>query len=50
MAWFQGSFARAAARVLEKVGMTREGLLRRWIVHPNVTREPRDGWCYAQVR
>ncbi len=40
----------ASARVLEKVGMTREGLLRRWIMHPNVSSEPRDCWCYARVR
>jgi RimJ/RimL family protein N-acetyltransferase len=37
----------ASARVLEKLGMTREGVLRRWIVHPNVSREPRDCYVYA---
>lgn len=41
---------RASARVLEKAGMVREGLLRRWNVHPNVGDEPRDCWCYARVR
>jgi RimJ/RimL family protein N-acetyltransferase len=40
----------ASARVLEKVGMTPEGILRRWIVHPNVSAEPRDCYVYAQVR
>jgi [ribosomal protein S5]-alanine N-acetyltransferase len=40
----------ASARVLEKAGMQREGLLRRWIVHPNIGPEPRDSWCYARVR
>ena len=40
----------ASARVLEKVGMSREGVLRRWIVHPNVSREPRDCFVYAMVR
>jgi [ribosomal protein S5]-alanine N-acetyltransferase len=40
----------ASARVLEKAGMVREGLLRRWTVHPNVSDEPRDCWCYARVR
>jgi ribosomal-protein-alanine N-acetyltransferase len=37
----------ASARVLEKVGMRREGLLHRWSVHPNVSAEPRDSFCYS---
>ena len=41
---------KASARVLEKLGMTLEGVLRRWIVHPNVSEEPRDSLCYARVR
>lgn len=41
---------RASARVLEKAGMTREGLLRRWSVHPNLSDEPRDCWCYAVTK
>lgn len=40
----------ASARVLEKSGMQREGLLRRWIVHPNISPEPRDAWVYSRVR
>jgi RimJ/RimL family protein N-acetyltransferase len=40
----------ASARVLEKVGMQREGLLRRNIVHPNISDEPRDCYCYALVK
>lgn len=40
----------ASARVLEKVGMVREGLLRRNIVHPNISSEPRDSYCYAVVK
>ncbi len=40
----------ASARVLEKAGMQREGLLRRWILHPNVSDTPRDSWCYASVK
>jgi RimJ/RimL family protein N-acetyltransferase len=40
----------ASARVLEKLGMTREGVLRRWIVHPNVSATPRDCHVYARVR
>jgi RimJ/RimL family protein N-acetyltransferase len=37
----------ASARVMEKAGMKREGLLRRWSVHPNISAEPRDSYCYA---
>ncbi|HCW51333.1 MAG TPA: GNAT family N-acetyltransferase [Clostridiales bacterium] len=40
----------ASARVMEKVGMTCEGILRRWNVHPNVSSEPRDCYVYARVR
>ena len=40
----------ASARVLEKAGMRREGILRRWALHPNVSDEPRDCLCYAKVR
>jgi len=37
-------------RVLEKAGMTREGRLRRYLVHPNISDEPRDCYMYAVVR
>lgn len=40
----------ASARVLEKLGMREEGVLRRWIIHPNVSTEPRDVRVYARVR
>jgi RimJ/RimL family protein N-acetyltransferase len=40
----------ASAHVLEKVGMQREGVLRRWIMHPNLSEEPRDCYCYALVK
>jgi RimJ/RimL family protein N-acetyltransferase len=40
----------ASARVLEKAGMRREGILRRWSVHPNVSEEPRDSYCYSLVK
>jgi RimJ/RimL family protein N-acetyltransferase len=40
----------ASARVLEKIGMKREGTLSRWIIHPNVSDEPRDCYCYALVK
>lgn len=40
----------ASARVMEKAGMEREGVLRRWSVHPNLSPEPRDSYCYAIVK
>ncbi len=40
----------ASARILEKVGMQREGVLRRWSIHPNLSEEPRDCYCYAIVK
>jgi len=39
-----------SARVLEKSGFVREGLLRRWLLHPNISEEPRDCYSYARVR
>jgi [ribosomal protein S5]-alanine N-acetyltransferase len=40
----------ASARVLERVGMEREGVLRRWMVHPNISEVPRDSLCYSIVK
>ena len=40
----------ASARVLERVGMEREGVLRRWLTHPNLGDEPRDCFCYSIVK
>ena len=40
----------ASARVMEKIGMTREGLMRRGVLHPNSSSEPRDCWLYAKVK
>jgi RimJ/RimL family protein N-acetyltransferase len=40
----------ASRRVLEKVGMRHEGVLRRWIVSPLVSSEPRDSDCLAITR
>ena len=37
----------ASQRVLEKVGMQREGLLRKYIIHPNISDIPRDSYMYA---
>ena len=40
----------ASARVMEKAGMQREGLLRRYVLHPNISDEPRDCYIYAIVK
>ena len=40
----------ASARLLERVGMEREGVLRRWLLHPNLSSEPRDSLCYSIVK
>ena len=41
----------ASARVLEKIGMSREGLLRRWAVRPNLpSTRPRDALVYSWIR
>lgn len=40
----------ASQRVMEKSGMMREGLLRKYIVHPNISDVPRDSYIYAIVK
>ncbi|RMC34416.1 GNAT family N-acetyltransferase [Paracoccus alkanivorans] len=40
----------ASARVMEKAGMTREGILRRYAQHPNISGQPRDCIVYSKVR
>jgi [ribosomal protein S5]-alanine N-acetyltransferase len=40
----------ASARVMEKAGLVREGLHRRWLVHPNISEAPRDCFSYARWR
>ena len=40
----------ASARVLERVGLEYEGTLRRAMLHPNLSPEPRDAQLYASVR
>lgn len=40
----------ASARVLEKIGLSLEGTLRRYMVLPNMGSTPRDMLCYAIVR
>ncbi len=40
----------ASARVLEKAGLRREGILRQWALHPNLSAVPRDCYSYARTR
>ena len=40
----------ASQRVMEKADMQREGLLRKYIVHPNISDEPCDSYIYAIVK
>ena len=40
----------ASRRVLEKVGMQCEGVLRKYIIHPNISDVPRDSYIYAIVK
>ncbi len=40
---------RASQRVLERIGMQREGRLRRWTLRPNLSHIPRDSICYSLV-
>ena len=37
----------ASRRVLEKVGMQCEGILHKYILHPNISDIPRDSYMYA---
>ena len=41
---------RASARALEKSGFLREGFLRRYTIHPNISHEPRDSLLYALTK
>ncbi|MBI5030271.1 MAG: GNAT family N-acetyltransferase [Chloroflexi bacterium] len=40
----------ASARVMEKAGMKREGVHKRYTVHPNISDEPRDCYSYAATK
>lgn len=40
----------ASARVMEKAGMHHESLLRRYLIHPNLSPEPRDVFMYSKVK
>jgi RimJ/RimL family protein N-acetyltransferase len=37
-------------RVMEKIGMNYEGILKKWTLHPNVSRIPRDCFVYSIVK
>jgi [ribosomal protein S5]-alanine N-acetyltransferase len=41
---------RASARVLEKAGLTLEATLKRYMMMPNVSDQPRDMFLFAMVR
>ncbi len=40
----------ASSRVLEKAGLVKEGTLRRSVIRPNLSTEPRDTFLFALVR
>jgi len=40
----------ASARVMEKAGMQKEGILRRWLKLSNISKIPRDCFCYSIVK
>lgn len=40
----------ASCRVVEKAGFLKEGILRRWIIHPNIEQVPRDIFMYSIVK
>ena len=40
----------ASKRVMEKAGMSFEGLLKKWLIHPNMGDTPRDCFCLSIVK
>lgn len=40
----------ASKRAMEKAGMSYEGLLKRWLVAPNISQIPRDCFCLSVVK
>ncbi len=40
----------ASRRVMEKAGMQCEGVLRKYVIHPNISDVPRDCYMYAIVK
>jgi len=41
---------RGSRRVMEKAGLEQEGILRRSVLHPNISDVPRDCYVYSVVR
>jgi len=41
---------KASAKVMEKVGLTKEGILRKYIIHPNISSLPRDVFVYSIIK
>jgi RimJ/RimL family protein N-acetyltransferase len=39
----------ASVRVLEKCGLSREGILRCWAIRPNISQTPRDAFMYSKI-
>lgn len=39
----------ASSRVMEKSGMSYEGVLKNYIIHPNISNKPRDAKCYSKI-
>jgi len=39
-----------SVRLLERAGFEREGVLRSWAVHPNISATPRDCYSYSKIR
>jgi len=40
----------ASTKVMEKTGMQKEGILRRWVIIPKLGDKPRDCYCYSIVK
>lgn len=40
----------ASSRAMERAGLAREGILKRWAVHPNLGSEPRDVISFAKAK
>lgn len=39
-----------SAKVMEKSGMKFEGILKKWAIHPNISKEPRDCMVYSRTK
>lgn len=40
----------ASKRVMEKAGMSYEGILKSWLIHPNINDKPRDCHCLSTIK